>query len=503
MITVAQKEHIRTAYFCERKSIHQIARVFGHGRETIRKAIRDPSPPRYTRTKPPPKPVLGPFIPIIDEILKKDLTAPRKQRHTARRIYQRLCAEWGFQGGESTVRRYVSTRKADLGQGREVYLPMAHPPDGQAAMDWTPATVVLKGEPREVHLFLMELEHSNKRLCQAYPAEKQELLFDGQAGTFEYFGGVPPKIRYDNLKTAVKRVLTGKKREEQESFIAFRSHYLFQSDFCGVGRAHEKGTVENFAGYVKRNFLTPVPRVESFEELNEYLLVCCRKEDSRKLQGKRLTIGEAFEEERRSLLPLPKHSFECCQVVATGADSQSRVAFEGNRYSVPSRYAYREVTLKAFAWGVAISSGDEVIARHQRSYGKGEQILDPLHYLPLLERKPAGLDRGLPFQNWKIPEVFNRFRKALEERSPRGTKQYIKILRLLERYELSEIARVLEEAERLRVWDYDCVLNLLMSPRRDETSPRVLDLGDQPELAAVTGYRANITIYNALLGERR
>ena len=503
MITVAQKEHIRRAHFTARKSIRQIAREFRHGRETIRKALRDPMPPQYTRTRPPPKPVLGEFTRIIDKILTKDLAAPKKQRHTARKIYQRLCSEWGFTGGESTVRRYVSWKKAERGHGREVYLPMDHPADGQAAMDWTPATVLFKGEPTVDHIFLMELEHSNKRFCRAYPAEKQELLFDGHARAFEYYQKIPPKIRYDNLKTAVKRVLTGKKRDEQDAFIAFRSHYLFESDFCSVGRAHEKGGVENLAGYAKRNFLTPLPDVESFEELNEYLLACCVREGPRTLQGKRLTIEEAFEEEKGSMRPLPPRPFECCRIVAAKADSQSRVSFDANRYSVPTPYAYRKVTLKAFAWKVVIAHGDAAIARHERSYGKGDQILDPLHYLPLLERKPAGLDRGLPFRNWKVPEVFSRFRRALEARSPRGTKHYIKILRLLERYEMGEVTGALEQAERLRAWDYDCVLNLLVSPRQKDVDVSVLNLGSRPRLAAVPGYRPDTTIYNALLGERR
>lgn len=503
MITVGQKEHIRRAYFIGRKSIRQIAREFHHSRKTVRKAIQDSQPPRYIRREPPPRPALGPFIPIIDEILKKDLTAPRKQRHTARRIYHRLCAEWGFTGGESTVRRYVSARKTALGQGREVFLPMAHPPDGQAVVDWTPATIILKGQPTEVHIFLMELEHSNRRLVQAFPRESQEFFFEGHALSFEYFGGGPPKIRYDNLKTAVRRVLAGKKREEQDAFIAFRSHYLFQSDFCGVGRAHEKGTVENLSGYAKRNFLTPVPEVETFGELNRYLLECCVKEEERVLQGKKLPISDAFEEEKKSLLPLPSRRFECCRIVEAKADSQSRVVFDGKRYSVPIRYAYRPVTVKGFAWEVVIIWGGTVIARHRRRYGREEYALDPIHYLPLLERKPAGLDRGLPFQQWKLPEVFDRFRQVLEARSPQGTKQYIRVLRLLESYELERVAGAMEEVEKLKAWGFDSVLNLLLSPRERDIEWTSLDLSQRPELAAIAGYRADTAIYNTLLGERR
>jgi transposase len=358
MVKVDEKERIRRAYFLHRKSMRQIAREFHHARRTVRKAICDPAPPRYARVVPAPKPVLDPFTAIIDRWLDDDLSSPRKQRHTARRIYHRLLEEHGFKGGESTVRRYVRERRP---REREVYLPLEYDPGSDAQCDFGSAYVVMGDKLEEVQLFCLRLCYSTKPLIMAFPHQKQEAFVEGHVAGFNFLDGVPANIWYDQLALAVRPLIKGRGLKEQEAFVAFRSHYLFQSRFCNPREAHEKGLVENLVGYARRNFLVPVPKVSSFQELNELLLERCLKEDQRRLRGKTKTIGELWLEEKARLLPLPKHAYPCCKVCTVKPNSLSLVHFETNRYSIPVTVAEDKLTLKAFVDRVEISAGEKIV----------------------------------------------------------------------------------------------------------------------------------------------
>jgi len=378
---VDQREQIRRGYFIEGRSIRQIAHERHHDRRTVRKALHDAGPPRYTLREPHPRPILGPFLGVIDHWLEEDQQRPPKQRHTARRIYHRLVAEYGFRGGESTVRQYVRERRPNR---PEVFIPLEHDPS-EAQVDWGVAQVIMAGRQTSVRLFCFRLCYSQKSFVMAFPTERREAFFAGHLAAFSFIGGVPRRITYDNLATAVQRVLKGGRREEQREFIAFRSHYLFESNFCRPGKegAHEKGLVENLVGYARRNFLVPLPEVASFEELNALLLARCQTSDGRLLPGQGRTVGEAWEAERPHLLPLPRFPWSCCTVHALKASHSSVVRFEGNRYSVPAGYAGRNVLLRAYVDRVDIAHGERIIASHPRSYGRGQDILDPYHYVPV------------------------------------------------------------------------------------------------------------------------
>ena len=252
MVKVDEKETIRQAYFLQRKSIREISREFHHARRTVRKAIYDPSPPRYTRSAPTAKPVLGPFTAIIDRWLDEDLSRPKKQRHTARCIYHRLVEEYGFRGGKSTVRLYVRQHRP---REREVYIPLEYDLGSDAQCDFGPAYMVMEDKLEQVQLFCLRFCYSTKPFVMAFPHQKQEAFFEGHVAGFDFLGGIPSKIWYDQLSPAVKHCLRGKGSgvQEMESFIAFRSHYLFESRFCNPGEAHEKGLVENlFAAILVR-----------------------------------------------------------------------------------------------------------------------------------------------------------------------------------------------------------------------------------------------------------
>ncbi|MBI3098183.1 MAG: IS21 family transposase [Planctomycetes bacterium] len=352
------------------------------------------------------------MISWIDGVLEADRAFPRKQRHTAHRIWRRLRDEQGFVGGASTVREYVHEWKKFHGPSPAVFVPIDHPPGRDAEVDWGEAQAVVAGVPMAAQLFVGRLSSSGKAFVMAFPHQRQEAFFTGHAGAFAFWGGVPHRLRYDNLKAAVLRVLTGRKRQEQQAFIAFRSHHLYEASFCtaGVRGAHEKGGVEGAVGYARRNFFVPIPVVDSFEHLNALLLGRLIADGGRIPAGKSESIDAAFDRERPLLLPLPHHPYDCCRRIEARVSSSSLVTFEGNRYSVPVRFAFRIVSVKAYVHEVHIVAGDAVVARHPRRYGHGEESLDPLHYLPILARSPGAFEFGKPFQGWTLPPAFDRLR---------------------------------------------------------------------------------------------
>jgi transposase len=275
----------------------------------------------------------------------------------------------GYTGSESGVRRYIGQRRRER-KKRQVYLPLEYDPGMDAQADWAEAQAIIAGEQVTVHLFLMRLCYSRKLFVRAFPAEKQEAFFEGHVLAFHHFGGVPHRIIYDNLKAAVLRILKGHTRQEQQSFIAFRSHFLFESRFCTPGQGHEKGGVEEGVGFSRRNFMVPLPKVASFEELNDHLVAACLADDRRRVDRQTVTIGEAWAREKPDLLPLPEGRFECCVTKSVVLNPYSQVEFESNRYSVPSENAYRNLVLKAYPFRVDIQYLNEVIASHPRCYGK-------------------------------------------------------------------------------------------------------------------------------------
>jgi transposase len=398
MISVDDRERIRRAYFLEHKSIRKIAKELKHSRDMVKEAIESAEPGEYTLQQPRPAPVLGSYLPHIDELLAESERLPRKQRYTGHKIYEQLQKE-GYTGSESGVRRYIGQRRRE-GKKRPVYIPLEFDPGIDGQVDWGEAEAIIAEEPLTVHLFLMRLCYSRKLFVRAFPGEKQEAFFEGHELAFHHFSGIPHRLTYDNLKTAVKRILEGRNRhrkgsgtpQEQDKFTAFRSHYLFQSRFCTPGQGHEKGRVEDGVGFARRNFLVPPPRVDSFEQLNDHLLASCLADDQRRIDRQPVTIGEAWAQEKAQLLLLPKHDFDLGIPHSVVLNGYSQVEFETNRYSVPAEQAYRNLVLKAYPFRVDILFSKEVIASHPRCYGHKQDILDPLHYLPLLEQRPGAFE---------------------------------------------------------------------------------------------------------------
>ena len=486
MITVDQKEQIRRAYYIEGKSIRQIHRETGYHRQTIRKALEDGAVPEYTLKAPRPSPVLDPVKPIIDQWLAEDEQRPPKQRHTAKRIYERLTSEYGFQGAESTVRRYVGQRRKAL--RAQVFIPLSYAPGQTAQVDFGTAQAIIAGEELTVHLFCLRLGYSKQPFVTALPTQAQEAFFEGHVRAFDFLGGVPREIVYDNLKAAVKRILAGRNREEQATFTAFRSHYLFESRFCTPRQAHEKGLVEGLVGYARRNWFVPPPECETWDELNAYLVDKCRAEGARRLRGMETTIAEALAVERAQLLPLPEHPFACCRQQPVQANGFGLVTFQTNRYSVPADHAHEALWLRAFVQRIEITNGRQTLAVHPRCYGREQDILDPLHYLPLLEQRPAAWEQAKPIQEWQQhwPPIYHRYLAALREHLPtaQGTREFVGILRLHADYPEAVIAQALETALAAHCYSVDGVKQLVL--RLTEPSHSVEPLSEAAVAALTT-----------------
>jgi transposase len=448
VLKVDEKEQIRRDFLIEGKSIRRIARERRHCRRTIRAAIRDGSPTHYKISRPRVRPVLGPYVAIIDEWLAGDRFSPPKQHHTARRIYHRLMSEKGYRGGESTVRDYVRLRRPPP---NEVFIPLSYNPGEDAQADFGEAVVVMKGRPLTVQVFVGRLCFSKIPFIIASPNQQQEALFEGHRQAFDFFGGVPHTIWYDRMSQAVKKALPGHRPEEQEAFIVFRSHYLFESRFCNPREAHEKGLVENLVGYARRNYMVPLPEVDSFAELNGLLRKRCLAEAGRRLRGETETIGEMWEQEKPKLRPLPAHPYPCCRTMPVRPNRFSMVTFQTNRYSVPADGKARSLLLRAFVNRVEITDGTEVVAIHERCYGHEQDVLDVFHYLPLLKKRPGAFDHARPLKMWDHPAALDRYLARLRERLPyrAATMEFLKVMELCLTHSLDEVAAAVEQAMTL------------------------------------------------------
>ena len=465
--------------------------------DTLTKILAHPEPPGYRRTKPRTKPKLDPFLPVIHQILEEDKKAPRKQRHTAKRIFERLRDEHGYTGGKSIVKQAVAAWR---GSHAEVFVPLAHRP-GEAQVDFGEAEITLDGQPTKVALFVLTLPYSDATFCCAFPRECTEAFLEGHVRAFAFLGGVPRRISYDNLKIAVAKILGGRGREVTSEFLRLKSHHLFESHFCRVRRPNEKGHVETLVGYARRNFLVPIPVVHGgLEPLNADLEARCHADLQRKLWGKSTPKADRLGEERAALLALPSEAFVAARVEQRHVDSLSLVRFDTNDYSVPTAYAHHRITVVGTVDTVRVIVGDRVVASHRRRWDREQVTYDPVHYLALLERKPGALDFAAPLEGWELPVCFGILRRRLEaEFGGAGTRQYIKVLRLLERASLRELTRAVEQALGLGTADADAV-RLILEHRR-ERPVGLFCLDGRPHLKLVHVPTPDLRGYASLTAE--
>lgn len=488
---------VRQLVFLQGVSRREVARRLGISRDSVAKMCRYAAPPGYVRTKPVPRPKLGRLIAVIDAILEADESAPVKQRHTAKRIWQRLRDEHGFAGGYTTVKDYVRRVRV---RRREVFVPLAHPP-GHAQIDFGQAIGIIGGRRVTLHLFCMHLPHSDASFVKAYPSETTEALLDGLASGFGFFGGVPQSVLLDNMKLAVVRIRADGQRQRTAAFTRAVSHYVFQDRYGRPGRGNDKGKVEALVKFARRAFLTPVPAASSFADLNSALERHCLARLSETSGRQREPIGERLLADLAAFRLLPAGPFEACDMRPGRVSSMALLRYRNVDYSVPTAHAHTAVLVKGFVETVVIVAEGAEIARHRRSYDAGDMVCDPRHFLALIERKPGALDQAAPLQGWELPPAFAEMRRLLEARSGRaGKREYIQILRLTEIAPPAVVGAVINDAIRRGVIGFDAVKQLLVA--RFEGRPARLNPSAYPYLPMATVKTTSAADYAALLGGR-
>jgi transposase len=504
-------EQIRRDREREGLSIRALAERHGVHRRAVRQALASPAPVAKRSPVRRPAPKLGAYRALIDAWLDADLDAPRKQRHTAKRIHRRLVDEHGADVAETTVRDYVRQRKRAMGWPvGEVFIPQVHAPGVEAEVDWGEAHVVLGGVPTKVHLFLMRASFSGAAFCQTSLVATQQAFLELHVEAFEWFGGVFEQIRFDNLTSAVRQVLRGRRRVETDRFVALRSHYLFESQFTtpGLQGAHEKGGVEGEVGRFRRNHLVPVPVVASLAELNARLLAGCEADLRRQIVGRQVTVGEAWAQERRRLRALPADPFDASETAAPRVDAKSLVTVRQNRYSVPVALAGLRLAARIGAREITISHGGAEVARHERLHGRfgTSALLD--HYLELLARKPGGLAHSLALaqerERGAWPAAFDELWTALADRYGRSeaARQMVDVLMLCRDHGPNRVALAVRGALAAGAHDGRAVAILARRAETAHPAPAPLT-GLQPRLAAHARPAPDLTDYDQLLGGTR
>ncbi len=492
---MAQWARVRRKVLIEGRSKRSVMEEEGLHWETLQKMLAHSSPPGYRRVNKRVRKIDA-HAEWIEALLDSDREVDRKQRHTAKRIFDRLKDERGYGGGYTAVKELVAELKAVK---REVFVPLIHRP-GEAQVDFGHALVNVGGVLKKRPFFVMSLPYSDGFFVQVFERENTESFWEGHVRAFKFFGAVPGRISYDNSRIAVARMLGGRERKLTDGFLQLQSHYLFEEHFCRPARGNEKGVVEGIVRYSRANFLVPVPQVRALEELNARLEDSCREDLKRRLRGKTGSKAELLAEELPVMRQLPLAEFEACRVQATRASNLSLVRFDSNDYSVPVRCAHREVVVKGDCERVRIYRGQEEVADHRRIWDKQQVRFEPLHYLALLERKAGALDFARPLEGWELPERFVVLRRRLEaEHGNEGTREYIKVLRLLEKRSLKRVEQAVGAALEMGCARYELIAQHLYG---EDQEAAVFQLDGREHLKVVNVACTDPGDYAALLSEQ-
>lgn len=500
-----QFERIRRDFREEGLSIRALAVRHRVHRRTVRQALGDAVPPA-PKTPERVSPALGRYEAVVRGWLVADLGAPRKQRHTARRVWQRLVEEEGAQVAESSVRAMVAALKVEVGlDRRQVAVPQTHAPGVEAEVDFGEFQAVIAGVAVTLWMFVLRLSHSGKAVHVAYANQAQESFLDGHVRAFAVLGGVPTgMIRYDNLRPAVIRVLLGRARWENERFVGLRSHYGYDSFYClpGIGGAHEKGGVEGEIGRFRRRHLTPVPRVESLAALNELLAAADDADDARRIAARVETVGAAAARERPALRALPGEVFDVAQTLSCRVDAKARICVRQSYYSVPARLAGRRVAARLGAVTVTAAVDGRVVAEHPRSLHKGSEDLLLDHYLEVLHRKPGALAGATALAAARASGAFTPAHQAFWDAARRalgdgpGTRALIGALLLHRTLPAGAVGAGLTTALRTSRFDPDLVAvearrhlaTTTTSPAPPPTLPAAAQAGAERPTPTLAGY---------------
>jgi transposase len=483
---------VRHALFVEKISLREAARRFRLNFRTIQKIYNNDAPADYERVGGETK--ITPFLPFLEKSLEEDKALPRKQRHTAKRLYERLRDEHHYPYTYRTVCHALQKLRE---KEKPLFMPLAHPP-GQAQFDFGFAYAIIGGRSQQVAYAVISLPYSNVRYVQAFPRECTETFQESLKRFFHFLGGVPTRITFDNSRVNVAKIVGCRGDTPSYGLLQLESCYLFQHHFCRVRQPQEKGHVENAVEYVRNNFMVPLPEFLDFAAFNAFLERKCREEFTKTSAMKNKTIGEFFSEEKSSLLPLPETDFEARRVEVRHANSLSLVRFDRNDYSVPGDHAYKEFTVVGSVDTVKFLTDGEVVAVHERDWGAKATHYNPIHYLSIASRRPNGLDFGAPFSAWHLPNEFEVLRRRLESQAGhQGKREYIRILRLLERFSLEQLTHGLARALDSNTTAYDGVR--LYVECEATVSVELFSLDGRPHLQHVKLPEPDMTAYLTLL----
>ena len=484
-------------------SERRAAREFGLSRKTIRKMLAYAAPPGYRRKQPVARPKLGPWLGVVDQILEDDESQHKKQRHTARRIYRRILGEFpGTSVAESTVRNFVRDRKHQLGLlRRETFVPQSYVLGQEAQVDWYEAWVDFDGERSKVQVFAMRSMASGAAFHRAYLHATQQAFLEAHELAFDYFGGVFRLLRYDNLASAVRKILRGHRREETVRFLAFRSHWRFTAEFCTPAEGHEKGGIEGEAGYFRRNHLVPVPCMADLDALNTSLVADCRSDEARVLAGRTDTVGVTMTVERAHLMPRAAEGFDIAEIAFPLVDKQGCVTVKTNFYSVPVKAGSR-VEARIRPLHVEIWHGGKQIARHERCHQRRQHVLDLEHYLDVLSHKPGAFAGSKPLAQWRAagrwPDCYDELWRRLRARhgKDKGTQVMISVLLLGQEFGHDRLRTAIASTVSLGACDVGAVRYLLTEAGLSKVQPVPIDVG---ELARYDRPMPSVADYDALL----
>ncbi|NHM27717.1 IS21 family transposase [Desulfofundulus sp. TPOSR] len=492
---MAQQQYIKHLYEREECSIAEISRRVGINWRTAAKYAKKDDwnqPMQQTRRR---QPVMGSFVDIVDTWLMEDMLKPRKERRTAATIYRQLREQYGFKGSGRTVRAYVSRRKKELRTGaQEKYLRLEHPP-GQAQVDFGTSHVVWDGVLREIKYLTFSFPYSNAGFCVPVPSENTECLLYAMIQVFEWIGGVPPEIWFDNLSAAVVGVGKGEQRELTETFRRFMLHYRFEAKFCNSGKGNEKGHVENKVGYTRRNWLIPYPTVSSYEELTAELYRRALEDMQRSHYEKGVTIAELWEEDKKALLSLPATPFEPVRFETARVNKYGQVQCCGEVYPVPSAQVGETVLLKLWWDCVEVfSCTQERLAHLPRHYTLKTQPIDWKGYFRIFIRKPRGARHATMYRF--LPEPVRQYLEACDPETYRERLKFIHTL-LEEGFTIEDIARVLEEAAKYPAADSALIRHKLYRITFPDAPLEALNETYTPD--SVRRYTPEINIYDRLV----
>lgn len=462
-------ELIRKQFFLQNKSKRKIAKDLKIHRRIVREALSSPTPASRKTTNRQPTVLTEDYKMLIKSWLLEDVHAPKKQRHTNTRIYNRLCEEFNYPGQAGNVRKHVAKVRKELNLTGEAFVPQVRQPGEEAEVDWYEACVDFPTGRRKIYLFEMRACYSGKEFHMAFFNQDQQSFIEGHIQAFKFFGGVFKILRYDNLSSAVKKVLQGRKRNETERFITLRSHYLFDSEFCRPGKegAHEKGGVEGGVGRFRRNNLVPVPLFENLDALNAYIYKCTEKDNSRTISGKLFTIAEDWEHECSNLITLPAAEFCASDVYNPTVNSKGLIRVKNVFYSVPIKLYGGKVEAKLFSNEIICYKSGVEIAKHVRSFEAGAIVTNLDHYLDLLYRKPGALAKSLPLKQFKEsgqwPGEFEKYWQELKARygDHKGNQQIIEVLLLLREHSFEVVYKAVCCALEKGCFDVSAIVFLL------------------------------------------